>query len=373
MCTKFDEAGSPSKDDEQEAPESLVSHKIVCDPSNNGLYLVGGWKSGRYVRDNFVREVWKFNFSTRKWRQLKSEQPPSTLANHTLARLDNRRLLVYGGSLLGRGDALGNNNETYLYDTDCQLWTKLQTTGQACPTPSKHWFGQAMCLDGHRLYAVTGRRQNSGAKLLVHMLDLNRLSWSYLSLPETEPAGRVRHEILAHDGRLFVFGGAQCSFERSYPLNTITCFDPRSSTWVACQTVPDAQFGFPGARTCHTVVPYDRFAYLSGGYCIGDDTVDPTSKSLDDFWRFEPASLKWTRLPGSLPCPLWSHAADVTSEGWMYIYGGCTTKKQRSSAMYKICLDVPKLETLAWCKVTGYVFSETVPSLSNHFIDKLTW
>jgi len=81
---------------------------------NYSILQVGGWKSGRCISDNFVREVWKFNFASQKWRQLKSERPPSTLANHTLARLDNRRLLVYGGSLLGRGgDALGNNNETW--------------------------------------------------------------------------------------------------------------------------------------------------------------------------------------------------------------------------------------------------------------------
>jgi len=41
MCSKFVETGTnATTSDDEKVPETVVSHKIVCDPSNNGLFLV---------------------------------------------------------------------------------------------------------------------------------------------------------------------------------------------------------------------------------------------------------------------------------------------------------------------------------------------
>lgn len=193
------------------SPTAVLGHKIVCDSDGSRLYLIGGWKSG-YVQDNFVRQVWKCNLSTKTWKQLRSDDAPVSLANHTVCRLDDDRMLVYGGSLLGRENR-GNNNETFIYDTIKEHWLKLNTFGDACPQPSKHWFGQCMRRQGSDVFVTTGRRlSGDSSNLLVHKLDLNTLQWTYLSSPSSEPEGRVRHEMVVYDQKLIIFGGAHCSF-----------------------------------------------------------------------------------------------------------------------------------------------------------------
>lgn len=199
------------------SPTAVLGHRIVCDWDDNGLFVIGGWKSG-YVQDNFVRQVWKYNFSSKHWRQLQSVDAPISLANHTLCKLNENRLLIYGGSLLGR-QMRGNNNETFIYDIAKEKWTKLATTGDHCPQASRHWFGQALSRSGSEVYVATGRRHGitpGTSSLLIHKLNLHSLRWEYLSSPETEPQGRVRHEMVTYDRRLFIFGGAHCSFVKSF-------------------------------------------------------------------------------------------------------------------------------------------------------------
>uniref|UniRef100_A0A915HY99 Uncharacterized protein n=1 Tax=Romanomermis culicivorax TaxID=13658 RepID=A0A915HY99_ROMCU len=376
-------------------PPSLISHKVIIDECDRGLYLIGGWKDESFNQENFVRDVWKLNFSSNLWTKLRSRDAPPSLANHTVARLDARRILVYGGSLLGRGDSLGNNNETYLYDTKNQLWSKLATTGDICPKPSRHWFGQAMCKVGSKLYVATGRRDRAfgDGQLLIHSLDLNSLRWSYLSTPDFEPEGRVRHELVVYDGKLYIFGGAQCSFEKTFTMKTIPCFDPISATWIDRATKPDPKAGHPESRTCHTIVRYGENLYVCGGYFIPDSRSDQKAKSFDDFWKFHLPTFQWTKMASTLPFNLWAHAADITSDGRLYILGGCRTtttgKKRRSETVLTLNIGIPRLENLAWRSAFGNfaprslldgdltkksaILNNQEYGLTNYFIEKLNW
>lgn len=137
----------------------------------------------------------------------------------------------------------------------------------------------------------------------------------------------------------------------------LPCFDTASGVWFNLQTIPDPDHGYPGSRTCHTCVRYNDYAYICGGYFIPSGTQEENaslSKSFDDIWKFHLPTRKWSLVSTRLPKSLWAHAADVTDEGRMYVFGGCTKSqtKERINQMISIDLDTQKLEKLCWDVLT---------------------
>lgn len=197
----------------KEIPIGLSGHKIVCDISDNGIFVVGGWNQEfesepEDTDRHYVRQVWKYNLTNKLWTKLKSENPPLSLASHSLTKLDANRLLLYGGSMSCR-NTMGNSNETYLYNIKNEQWQKLETTGTRCTVENGHWFGQAMCKHDDNVFVSTGIdnfSSNSDA-LKIHKLNLHNLNWEYLSSEETEPTCRVRHEMIYFQNKLFILGG----------------------------------------------------------------------------------------------------------------------------------------------------------------------
>lgn len=193
-------------------PLGLSGHRIVCDWEDTGVYLVGGYNPSQVNEHDefdrhYVRQVWKYNICSKLWTQMKSIDPPTSLASHTLTKLDSKRLLVYGGSLSTR-NVSGNSNETFLYDVRNETWSRLETTGDPCQLECGHWFGQAMQKIEDKLIVSTGITEwYANAGLKVHQLNLNNLVWENLSNASNEPSGRVRHEMLVYDQKMLVFGG----------------------------------------------------------------------------------------------------------------------------------------------------------------------
>src|SRR5262245_13596878 len=124
----FEELEPHSIEKRDQEFKGVSGHRIACDPNGDGIYVVGGWNptfiapDTEHIRNqvdkHYVREVWKFNIATRTWTQLKSEDPPLSLASHCLVNLGRTanngpcRLLIFGGSLSACG-IVGNSNETY--------------------------------------------------------------------------------------------------------------------------------------------------------------------------------------------------------------------------------------------------------------------
>lgn len=141
-------------------------------------------------------------------------------------------------------------------------------------------------------------------------------------------------------------------------------------------TVPDPVAGYPEPRTCHTCIVHDDYVYICGGYFIPSGNLGQAvgaSKAFDDLWRFHLPTKKWSLLPLRLPKTLWSHAADVTSDGRMYIFGGCTKsdEKERTNNMFKILLQIPTLEQLCWDELTLNSDAVCKSDLTREYLKKL--
>lgn len=105
-----------------------------------------------------------------------------------------------------------------------------------------------------------------------------------------DPKGRYRHEIAYDDHYIYVLGGG--TSEVAYDLENLPAFDLKKSKWITIKTKPDpdAKFGYPQPRKCHSCIQYDTpngiHVIIAGGY-IGDD------RFFDDVWRLNLRTYQW--------------------------------------------------------------------------------
>lgn len=196
-----------------EKPIARSGHRIVCNDKN--LYSFGGYNPDVALQDNSVwtskplfKELWKFNFATKKWKRLPCHKiTPNEVASNTVA-LIGCTLIIHGGTGYPFG-AICNNN-VYVCNINTGEMQVLRVTGDL-PEPQ---YGQGALCDGEYLYTI------GGTTGLVYTCDIHRLNlktqvWESVYIcsggDTSEPASRYRHE-LAFDGRvIYVLGGGTAS------------------------------------------------------------------------------------------------------------------------------------------------------------------
>jgi len=202
----------------------------------------------------------------------------------------------------------------------------------------------------------------------VHKLHLPTKTWEPLYIctgDQGEPQPRYRHEV-AFDGKnIYVFGGGTAT--SAFGLKTVPIFNLETRKWKIVTTKgntvgnytggqgDDSSFagidpfiGFPLRRKCFSSVQMGDDVYICGG--CNNQTV------YKDIWRFNIPKRQWHFLPIQMPSPLSFHAASLTSEGCMYIFGGVTSIKRgvRTNKVFKIWLKIPKLTEMCWDVLLRY-------------------
>ncbi|CAH1784192.1 unnamed protein product [Owenia fusiformis] len=332
-------------DFQEPAPRS--GHRIVVTEDN--IWSIGGYNSDLWDIENddftnypLFRELWKFNFATRKWKKMTTlGHMPKELASHS-AILLGQQLVVYGGTGIPFGVA--SSNEVYVCNLKTLRWSKLSTSGDV---PLKTYgnsvmlFDEKLCVFG----GTTGWQYNAE----VHTLDLNTLEWEDLNNMGNntkEPPGRYRQEVALHKNKLYIFGGGRA--DESYGFENLPAYDLLKLRWQEVKTTGDGKHGFPQPRKCHSCIQQDNELYMCGGY--------NGIEIFGDFWKFNLDEMKWTKLEATMPKPVYFHSTSLTKSGCMYIYGGVTHIDDiRTSHIYRVWLKIPKLSELSWQNITHTV------------------
>lgn len=91
--------------------------------------------------------------------------------------------------------------------------------------------------------------------------------------PQTEsPPARSGHSAAVHDGKIYIFGGA----DADYFYNDIWCFDTRALTWTP---IPASGY-LPTGRHGHSCTLVDGVLYIFGGN-------SPDGTELNDAYAFK--------------------------------------------------------------------------------------
>lgn len=346
-------------------PVARSGHRIVCDSGN--LYSFGGYNpvSSSYGGNDdeisqlafpLFQELWKFNFATQKWSRYKARQTiPVELASNAVVLLGNL-LVVHGGTGSPFGVKCSNKLYTCNVADAMGLMSMMKTSGQA-PPPQ---YGQSLVYHDGYLYSIGG---TTGYDYTcdIHRLNFKEHRWEAIYMHqgtgEYEPEGRYRHECAFYKNNIFILGGGTAT--EVYDLTEIPTFNLDKRKWTKTLTHPDPYTdkevapGIPNPRKCHGCVqietPTGPRVYISGGY--------DGERVFNDLWCLDLQTFQWYHIwPCLLPYPTYFHAAAVTPQGKMYLFGGICQNDEynRTNSVYSTWLCIPKLSEMCWEAILHY-------------------
>lgn len=317
-------------------PTKRSGHRAVCNTEN--LWIWGGFcpirelddeeRNSETDRSPLFPELWRFNFSTRRWTLLDTsgDIPHKFVASHSTILFGSSTLIVFGGTGYPFGESLSNS--LYLCNLNTLVWKKYELKGEK-PLPL---YGSSLLMVGDYLYILFGTnavhycsnvyRVNIKTLESVKLFDsidlienssfsqLNKLNQLY---PNGFLYGRYRQEVIHYDNKMYTFGGGKIDGD-AHPFDNLPVFNIETNKWEFVSTLPDLNTNtYPEKRKFHSCLRVDHFAYMFGGmYCNLEDNW--VFRSVDNcVWQLNMIDLRWRRLNMPMTCLTSFHAADRKS------------------------------------------------------------
>lgn len=106
---------------------------------------------------------------------------------------------------------------------------------------------------------------------------------------------------------------------------------------------------YPQKRKCHSLAVIGNDCYVCGG--VNNESV------CSDIWHINLEELKWTLLVECIPYPVYFHAASVSLNGKLTVFGGVDTMAgdSRNDKLTSIWLKIPSLKNISLLAVSYYV------------------
>ena len=367
-------------------PKKRSGHRCVCNQEN--LWIWGGYCPIEELSDNdnedddenapspscIFPELWKFNFSTKRWSLLRTtgDVPTKTVASHGAVLHGNSTLVVFGGTGFPFGETLSNS--LHICNLNTLVWKKYDLKGEV----PLGLYGNSIVLIDDFLYILFGTNSREycsnvyrvniktlESKKLFDSVELleNANFTRQLELDELYPdeflSGRYRQEVVHYENKLYTFGGGKIDGD-SYSLEILPAFNIQTNAWEFIQTHPDSSTNsFPEKRKFHSCHLIDNYIYLFGG--IHTDVIMNIFHIVENcVWRLNMLDLKWTKMEQlKMPVLTYFHASCANNNGQIYFHGGVRMISERNQKrinhLYTILLKVPKLTDICWTKlVTNY-------------------
>ncbi|XP_008558677.1 kelch domain-containing protein 10 homolog isoform X1 [Microplitis demolitor] len=296
----------------------------------------------------YLQDMWEFNLATETWRCLPDRSYPS----------DDENIIGVGlneSTIVATTQGVNNENNVYVYDL-------IDNTKDVKIKLIQEWPSRLFCFNliSHENYFYTVAYGEYGIN--VFKLDYGTGSWTRIdrqclnSFTEVLPFGEFN---TAFDGKIFVFIVDDWRQDHRKPIKKTVAFDLEKRQWEDIETIGDDGKNYPEFRTGFNLCQYtdpdtgEVNVILTGG--VAD------TKYYDDVWRLNLHTLQWTCLNkfGSvLPIPITDHAATITDNGKLYVFGGITGTQDdkfiRVDALYSTWLRIPRLTDICWEAVIYY-------------------
>lgn len=224
-------------------------------------------------------------------------------AGHSAVLLDNRKVLVAGGTTVRSGDSVRALASAELYDPATNTWS---ATASMADARAGH---PAVLLKGGRVLVAGGFAPVSGtaeaALAFCELYDPAAATWTPTGTM-TEPRGR-HPATLVSDTTVLVTGGSAASDRLTAEL-----YDLATGAWTA---LPDR----PGGRILHRTVPFGPGrALVIGGTSDARDDAGYRGVLILDV-----AARTWSPA-GGLATGRWAFAAAVLPDARVLVTGGIT-------------------------------------------------
>ncbi|KAG0055969.1 Negative regulator of mitotic exit, partial [Linnemannia elongata] len=282
------------------SPFPRFSHTASYVQTGTDIYVFGGVVKGTAQRDMHVIDSQSLHCQLLPVGG--GDSPPAT-SGHTAVTLGHY-IMYFGGK-----DAKNKCSDAlYVLHTIRKEWNKPTILG-LLPAP-RH--SHAACVIGTTLYIFGGQFNgyylNDIACFDMKSLNTSNPRWNRLEPASELPPARAGHCAAAHDGKVYIFGGADDQFF----YNDIWCYDPQTNKWEA---VP--AFGvLPTSRQGHAASVVDDTMYIYGG-------MNHEDQLLGDLSAFKFNDRRWLTFPDTVDSapPRTEHAMCSVGDR-VYILGG---------------------------------------------------
>ncbi|KAK6114139.1 Kelch motif family protein [Brugia pahangi] len=348
----------------------------------NYVYVIGGFSPSR---ESFLaEEVWRFNVLTDTWELMSIPEKgfPKELASFASCFFGEPVLsefYMFGGTGVPFGTRTSNSVNLLKRISDGNfVWKRLITAGDI---PAKQ-YGSCLVHNNGKFYlfgGTTGWEYNLEVRSLEPEFsskkdDAKRLEpfrWKWTLLHDGSGVnGRYRHEAVVVNDEIILIGGG--TPEWTSPLVELLVFNTTDCKFRNQLTLPDTDYGYPLGRLYYGCVKFGNDVYILGGctersvirHLVDEIVLRP--KLLQDCWKLDLNEWRWKLLPGELNQQICFHAATITPEGCIYVFGGTIDEKfeRRTDELQRCWITPPSLFYIA-----AHTVVHTYPGLSERFHD----
>jgi len=298
------------------APSARGRQDMVFDASRKQVLLFGGrfrpesQSSGAYTLYN---DLWAFDVNTDTWSEVNAtgDVPSPRINSAMVYDTKSDKVLLFGGSTSTSGLTFAPQADTYVYDPETQVWTRLSTD----VAPPARLFHRMIVDTSHdRILLYAGGDENAWLGPFYNDLwafSMSGGTWQQLwqwDGPGTGPDARIYPAFVDDParGRVVMFAGHDDTSVGN--RNDVWSFDAGTGQWTSlragdtgagvgcssfCTCPPDfvdVDMESPERRGYHTfiAIPGEDRAIMFGG--------KSDCGYLDDTWSLSLTDAEWTEI-----------------------------------------------------------------------------
>jgi len=285
-------------------PGVLMRSSMSYDSESDRIVLFGGMN----YNGSESNETWAYDFDANIWTKMSPSLSPAPRERPTMT-YDNKsdRIILFGGYVQWSGKKY---NDTWAYDFNTNTWTSMSPLNSP---PARFHPGIAYDSRSDRVILFSGDSDCNDTWAYGY----NNNTWTNMT-PAFSPVGRIDPKM-AYDpiaDRVVMFGGGIGSIgSNNQSWNDTWAYDYESNTWTNMS--PTA----PPVPRIGTSMIYDSSIgkmILFGGFTTRPDRL------LNDTWSYELSTNTWEEMnPSSRPPGRWSYSMAYDEGGEAIVmYGG---------------------------------------------------
>jgi N-acetylneuraminic acid mutarotase len=177
------------------SPQTRFGHRMVYDAESDKVILFGGWM-------NF-EDTWSYDFNTNTWENMNPSVHPSARAYHTMTYdAESDRVILFGGGEPGSMPSYKKIfNETWAYDYNSNTWANMNPENQPS---SRVYAGMVYADESDRIILFGGGTHSQGQEDIdftgsyeTWIYDFNSNVWTKLKTKK-HPSPRKKH-VMCYD------------------------------------------------------------------------------------------------------------------------------------------------------------------------------
>mmetsp|Transcript_71878 Transcript_71878/g.126648 ORF Transcript_71878/g.126648 Transcript_71878/m.126648 type:complete len:344 (-) Transcript_71878:576-1607(-) len=234
-----------TSDESPELPVARCNHVAVAFGSR--MLIFGGYGGEDH---GLLNDCWLYSSETKAWTEVEAQgTPPTKRQNHSAVKLDDTKVLVFGGF-----DGTSRLADLHTLDVQTGEWEQWACSG-LLPTARD---SAALAVVGGLVYLFGGYTASKSKDL--YRLDLASREWAKLPVSPGVPTGRYGHDVVVFHNKLYVFHG----YDGVGGSNEVFEYDPAAQAWKDVEFHGETEVERRCQGSCVTVLPEKKVIAFGG-------------------------------------------------------------------------------------------------------------